>query len=91
MIIKPSNSLAWDYPFPLLIDGFRVYANGEMVWEIQDRNILSASVADLNLNNGVEYEVAVTAYLGDQESNMSAPVNFTYLETVHAPTNLRIE
>lgn len=99
-VVRPSQKLMWDYPFPLMIDGFRVYAAkiGAMgvpedpvkVWENNDRNVTQASVGAMNLENGEEYRVTCTAYLGSDESDMSAAVNFTYMEMVNAPTNLRI-
>jgi len=93
--VFPNNKLAWDYPFPMLVDGFRLYLGklGEpkqLVWENTDRNVLEVSLSEVTLQDGAEYEAAVTAYLGNRESEMSGAINFTFAASVKAPTNLRI-
>lgn len=86
--VGPTQKLTWDYPVPIQAEGFRVYANGERVWQGVD---LVAPLSEMNLDSGTEYAVVVKAYHSVGESEASNQINFTYAAAPpSAPTNLRV-
>ena len=88
--VTTNQSLAWDYPTPLLVDGFRIYANGAVVFEGPDSDLV-VPINTLGLTVGNDYSVHVTAYHAGGESDASNAINFTLVEGPPvAPTNLRI-
>lgn len=81
------QSLAWDYDAEMfdLVDGFRVYCNGDVIW---DGKAIAAPKTSLNITGQGLQKCTVTAYLGPEESGPSNEVRF--LEgPPQAPVNFR--
>jgi len=88
--VNNTQSIAWDYPIPVVVDGFRIYANEQQVLQVPATE-LTASISAMNLTPGADYTVHVTAFHAAGESAASNTINFTLVEgPPAAPTNLRL-
>jgi hypothetical protein len=88
--VTTNQSLAWDYPTPLLVDGFRIYANGDVVFDGPDSDLV-VPLNTLGLTPDTDYTMQVAAYHAGGQSDLSTSINFTLVEGPPvAPTNLRI-
>jgi len=88
-----SGGLAWDYvqADEALIDGFRLYADGAVVYEIADPAAREVSFADAGIAAG-SYTFSMSAYNAVDESEQSNSLSATIVDGAPpAPTLLRIQ
>ena len=84
----PTAKLTWDYDDPDLIDGFRIYCAGTMVWEGTDYPVM---LADTTMQIGRQ-DCTVRAYNAFDESLDSNSVTVKYVTGKPVPaSNLRTE